>query len=188
MNRIDGDVVGLRLPPLKKISQQLHGEQAVRAGVFKEVVGRSMQVVDLAPVLQKKFEEGVANGAIREPDGEGEFEVVMLISNWSDGGSKSLKGFYAETTGFIDDQRGLITREKAKLGARSHVLERVLVVLALGKESQEMVQAAQAEIGEQFKQLGKGIGVGIKGRKGRLIVQPAVGRSDRKNAQLRIGN
>jgi hypothetical protein len=61
--------------------------------------------------------------------------MKMLIASWSDDGSKSLKGFYAETMGFLNDGRGLITREKSKAGARRGALERILVFLTVGRES-----------------------------------------------------
>lgn len=155
LNRVDGGVAGPRLPPPRKIAEQLHTEQAMRraAGIFKKVAGRCVRVVDLVPVLRRKFEESVKSGAIKEPEGEGEFEMKMLIASWSDGGSKSSKGFYAETMGFLNDGRGLITREKSKAGARRDALERILVFLAVGRESKEMVHVAQTEAGEQFEKL-----------------------------------
>jgi hypothetical protein len=74
LNRVDGGVAGPRLPPPRKIAEQLHTEQAMcrAARIFKEVAGRCVRVVDLVPVLRRKFEENVKSGAIKEPEGEGD--------------------------------------------------------------------------------------------------------------------
>lgn len=138
LNMVDGSVAGPRPPTVQQMQRRLGLEQSVRAGQSMELAGRRARVVDVAQASRRKFEEAVEKGGVVVPPGEGEFEMTLCISTWSDGGSKNSKGFYAETVGFIDDGRaGVITRDPAKKAARADALERIITTL--GWESKQKI-------------------------------------------------
>jgi hypothetical protein len=159
---------GPRLPTTEVLARGMLTAQAVRAGVLKQVNGVTMRSVDYRALFKEKFEKAASNGGIKSPPGEGDFSEELLISGWTDGGSKAAKGFLAETTGFIDCGRGLIASKRTDLRARRDALERILAAVAVAKESKASVSATQSEVGAQYESLTAPIDVRVGGRKGQV--------------------